>query len=258
MDEEPKNENEGKVEEVKESKIRISLIAILLVVFIVALLAGIVVMIYLTNTNDSSVNETNSIVTNSSTTNRSWTPNWDKPIIYLYPEEETEVSVKLGYSESLIVSYPEYNEGWNVIAESDGTLTDVETGRELYSLYYESEMIVGFEVEEEGFVVSSEDTVEFLEEKLAILGLTEREAEEFIIYWLPKLQENEYNYIRFATEEEIEENMPLTITPEPDTVIRVLMTYKGLDEPIEVEEQELETPERTGFVAVKWGGTEIE
>ena len=31
----------------------------------------------------------------------------------------------------------------------------------------------------------------------------------------------------------------------------------GLDNPIEVEEQQLVTPERTGFVAVEWGGTEI-
>ena len=51
--------------------------------------------------------------------------------------------------------------------------------------------------------------------------------------------------------------MPLKITPEPDTVIRVMMTFKGLEAPIEVEEQKLETPERTGFVAVEWGGTEI-
>ena len=34
-----------------------------------------------------------------------------------------------------------------------------------------------------------------LEEKLAILGLTERESEEFIVYWLPKLEKNKYNYI---------------------------------------------------------------
>lgn len=51
--------------------------------------------------------------------------------------------------------------------------------------------------------------------------------------------------------------MPLTITPEPDTTIRVLMEYKGLENSIEVEEQSLETPERKGFVAVEWGGTEI-
>jgi hypothetical protein len=51
--------------------------------------------------------------------------------------------------------------------------------------------------------------------------------------------------------------MPLTITPEPDTTIRVLMEYKGLENSIKVEEQSLETPGRKGFVAVEWGGTEI-
>lgn len=51
--------------------------------------------------------------------------------------------------------------------------------------------------------------------------------------------------------------MPLEFSIEPDTLIRVLMTYKGLDKLIDVEEQQLEIPERTGFVAVEWGGTEI-
>ena len=52
--------------------------------------------------------------------------------------------------------------------------------------------------------------------------------------------------------------MPLTIEPNPDTTIRVLMTFKGLNEPIDVKEQKLTTPERKGFVAVEWGGTEIQ
>lgn len=63
--------------------------------------------------------------------------------------------------------------------------------------------------------------------------------------------------IRFQTKEEIEENMPLEINPNPDTVIRVMMEFKVLDEKIEVTEQKLETPKREGFVEVEWGGTEI-
>ena len=35
------------------------------------------------------------------------------------------------------------------------------------------------------------------------------------------------------------------------------MQFKGLDKPIQVEEQKLETTERNGFVAVEWGGSEI-
>ena len=181
----------------------------------------------------------------------------DKPIIYLYPCEKTSVSLKLLKKDNITCSYPKYIDGWNVIADINGNLVDNETGRSLYSLYYECENAVKFNIEDEGFVVKGTNVAEFLEEKLEILGLTEREAEEFIIYWLPKLEANKYNYIRFATLDEMNENMPLEINPKPDTIIRVLMTFKGLESPIDVKEQQLETPERKGFVAVEWGGTEI-
>jgi hypothetical protein len=39
--------------------------------------------------------------------------------------------------------------------------------------------------------------------------------------------------------------MPLNITPTPDTVKRVMMDWKAIDEPINIPEQELTTPERT-------------
>ena len=180
-----------------------------------------------------------------------------KPIIYLYPKEQTEVTVKLGKTEEVTCSYPKYDNGWNVIAKTDGTLIDTKTQRTLYSLYWEGTGMSNIDMSE-GFVVKGEDTIEFLEEKLAILGLNDKEAEEFIIYWLPKMQDNKYNYIRFATIDEINEYMPLEFSVEPDTLIRILMQYKSLDEYIKISEQKLETPERKGFVAVEWGGSEIE
>lgn len=181
----------------------------------------------------------------------------DKPIIYLYPEEEMNVSVSLGYPDQITCSYPKYIEGWNVQAKSNGDLKDLDTGKGLYSLYYEAENSYQYKVEDEGFAVKGEDVADFLEEKLSILGLTARESEEFIVYWLPKLEANKYNYIRFATEEEINRNMPLNISPKPDTLIRVIMTFKGLDKPIKVKEQKLEQRTREGFVVVEWGASEI-
>lgn len=178
-----------------------------------------------------------------------------KPIIYLYPEKEMSIKVNLDKEHLLTHVYPKYNNGWNVVAKPNGDLIDINTGRSQYCLYYES--LVNYEMTEEGFVVKGQDTVSFLEEKLAVLGLSEREANEFIIYWLPKLENNNYNYIRFATMEEIEHNMGLDIMPQPDSLIRVVMVFKGLEEPIEVNEQVLTTPERVGFTVVEWGGTEI-
>ena len=183
----------------------------------------------------------------------------DKPIIYLYPQEDTDVTVNLQYSNNITVSYPKYNPniGWHILAKPDGNLIDLSTKKNLYSLYYESKSVIKPKIEKDGFVIKGSDASSFLEEKLAVLGLSERESEEFIIYWLPKLEHNKYNYIRFATIDEINNNMPLSINPNPDTLIRVLMTYKGLNSPINVEKQKLDTPERNGFVVVEWGGTMI-
>ena len=172
----------------------------------------------------------------------------------MYPEKETRISVELTAADRIICSYPKYEGAWNVLAQPDGNLTDLKTGKSLYALYYESKNRFNFRTDD-GFIVKGEDSAAFLEEKLAVLGLNDREAEEFIVYWLPKLEANRYNYIRFAEQQEIEENMPLKITPKPDTQIRVLMLYKGLDQPKEIKEQKLIPQTRTGFTVVEWGGT---
>lgn len=179
-----------------------------------------------------------------------------KPIIYLYPKEQMELCVTLGAADNITCSYPIYQNGWNVIANPDGSLKDMKTGRNLYALYWEGIYTAKSNLES-GFVVKGTDTITFLEEKLAMLGLSDKEAEEFIIYWLPKLQENEYNYIRFATMDEINESMPMEFSIKPDTLIRVWMEFKALDKEIKIPEQLIETPKREGFVVVEWGGTEI-
>ena len=179
-----------------------------------------------------------------------------KPIIYIYPQEEKEVSVKVGYPENLTCTYPKYEDGWNVIAKPDGTIKDVKTGRNLYALYWEGIRNKEGNIEE-GFVVKGENVASFLEEKLEVLGLNARESEEFIVYWLPILEKNDYNFIRFYEKEEIDEMMPLDINPEPETIIRVLMGWKKLDKDIDIKEQKLEKVQRTGYTVVEWGGTEI-
>ena len=179
-----------------------------------------------------------------------------KPIIYIYPNEKTKVSVKMQNKDKLLVSYPKYEDGWEVEAEPSGDLVDLKTGRKLYALYWEgiTDMKVNFK---EGFVVSGEDTRNFLEEKLELLGLNEREAEEFIVYWLPLMEKNKYNFIKFRLTDEVEEDMPLDISPKPETLIRINMAYKPLPFKIEVKEQYLPRQERKGYTVIEWGGTRI-
>lgn len=181
-----------------------------------------------------------------------------KPIIYLYPLKKGKISLKLKYPENLTCSYPKYENSWNVIADTDWKLIDTKTNKEFYALYWEGKFKSTYN-KNEGFCVPVDKTAEFLEEKLKLLGLNYKESNEFIMYWLPQLEKNKYNFIRFESIEFLnsDEYMPLEITPAPDTLIRILMQYKPLSRPINVTEQILTTPKREGFVVVEWGGTKI-
>ena len=177
-----------------------------------------------------------------------------KPVIYLYPEKETEVSVRLTLDGRLTCTYPEYGDGWKVTARPDGTLTD--ESRQSYNyLYWEGETEAQYDLSH-GFCVRGEDTAAFLEDALSKLGLERREANEFIVYWLPLMQNNEYNIISFQTDA-YTDSAKLDITPAPDTLIRVFMAWKPSDKFVQIEEQELSAPERRGFTAVEWGGTKL-
>lgn len=178
-----------------------------------------------------------------------------KPVIYLYPEKTTEVNVGLDLDGQLVCSYPDYGEGWKVIAKPDGTLYDMHSGNEYYYLFWEAELNAEWDMSK-GFVVKGSDTADFLREKLAYIGLTPKEYNEFIVYWLPLMQNNKYNLISFQTDT-YENATKLEITPKPDSILRVFMAYKPLDEYEEIPQQELSTFERKGFTVVEWGGTEV-
>ena len=178
----------------------------------------------------------------------------EKPVIYLYPETETRVTVKLDLSGELTCTYPDYDGGWTVTAAPDGTLTD-EHGRTYNYLYWEGEGTEAYDFSK-GFCVAGSDTAAFLEDALDRLGLTRREANEFLVYWLPRMQDNPYNLIAFQ-QEAYTESAKLTVSPQPDSVLRVFMAWKPLARPVDVPAQTLPGFERRGFTLVEWGGAEV-
>jgi biopolymer transport protein ExbD len=182
------------------------------------------------------------------------TENTDKPVIYLYPEQETEVTVTLDYSGVLTTTYPEYNDGWTVTARPDGTLTDSD-GKSYNYLFWEGKTNTEYDFSR-GFCVAGEDTAEFLETALSNLGLTRREANEFIVFWLPRMQENEYNLIAFQ-DNAYTDSAVLDIAPQPDSVLRVFMAWRSLEKAVDIEPQEFDGFQRSGFTVVEWGGCEV-
>ena len=192
-----------------------------------------------------------------------------KPVLYVYPEREQSLTVSLDVEGELGMVYPAPDTqettdrgtqaSWTVTVSPDGTLTD-QGGRTYPSLFWDGEMTL--EAPRQGFIVAREDAVPFLEEKLALLGLSDKEAADFITFWAPRIRANEYTFVSFdASSYTAHARYSFTdeagAPVEPDTFIRVFMTIRAADANEEVTPQVFgPTPTRSGFTAVEWGGTE--
>lgn len=178
-----------------------------------------------------------------------------KPMIYLYPEQEQRVTVSLDYNGRLTHVYPQFAEEttWQVTAKPDGAILC--NNREYYALFWEGVKDKTYKMDE-GFCVKGSDTEKFLEEKLETLGLSHKEINEFIVYWLPQMEDNPYNIITFQ-DRAYTDDAKLTIVPKEDTLIRVFMTWYPSAKPIDIKEQTLSSMKRHGFTVVEWGGARI-
>ena len=149
--------------------------------------------------------------------------------------------------------YPKFNKEnntWNVHAKPNGEI--IINDKTYPYLFWEAQSYLKVEINE-GFIVKDEDAENFLEEKLKIFGLNDKESTDFITFWLPILLDNKLSVCTFQTKEYYE-NFELNIEPKPDTLIRIFLFIKKVNTPIAIKEQKLEKIERRGYTVVEWGG----
>lgn len=174
-----------------------------------------------------------------------------KPVIYLYPTKPTKVTVTLDYSGELLVTEPLYENEWSVMAYPDGNLVD-ELGTTYPYLFWEGKNEVDYDMSK-GFCIAGDETAQFLRDKLSFMGLNEKEVNDFMEFWVPLMKKNPYNLITFQTTDYTNQ-AKLTISPKPDSILRIFMVFQPLNNYIEIEEQELSTFQRNGFSVIEWGG----
>ena len=179
---------------------------------------------------------------------------FDKPVIYLYPEQACEVRVELLFDGVLIKTIPAYEAPWVVKAMPDGTLHHHD-GQTYPYLFWEGipNAALAFEAE---YCIAGADTGAFLQSILPRLGLNERECADFIEYWLPRMEDNAYNLISFDTMQ-YESMAPLRISPSPDSMLRVFMSYRASNTHVSIVPPAIKAFERRGFAVVEWGGCEL-
>ena len=188
-----------------------------------------------------------------------WTPTC-KPALYLYPEKTTPVSVNVQPNGHLTKTIPEHGvDGWKVIAHPDGRIENVGNSTIYPYLYYEAAVSGVHIPKTTGWVKHKDQLPLFFASVLPELGLNKVEIHDFIDYWLPKLQsEGNSWYITLIPEKEVDRVEKLTISPEPNTMIRVRFYFEKTT--IQPSNNSTLTPPviskkpRTGFTLVDWGG----
>lgn len=176
-----------------------------------------------------------------------------KPVIYLYPEKDMNISVKVSPNGGFKITEPTYNDGWNVWATTKSELTNLSDGAKYPYLFWEGSAY-NYKTPSQGFVLKRENVGRDMSYLLRRLGLNEKESADFLKFWQPKLEVKSFVFVTFLPQEEFDMLAPLTVTPKPDKVIRIFMDYTPLDSYIPVAPIKIITPERTGFTVVEWGG----
>lgn len=175
-----------------------------------------------------------------------------KPVIYLYPSKDTQVSVKVGAN--ITKSEPLYpQDGWTVLAHPNGQLNYRD---QIYpNLFWEGTGFGTYNSHSgEGFVIAQKDLISTLKLHLNQLGLNAQESADFMEFWVPKLPATPYVRLTWLNTKDMDILAPLTVSPLPNTKIRIFLDFEGLEKPISLTPQKLSAPQRRGFTLVEWGG----
>ncbi|MBK7129294.1 MAG: hypothetical protein IPH66_08040 [Crocinitomicaceae bacterium] len=189
-----------------------------------------------------------------------------KPVIYLYSPKELNAHITLDPKGDFSFTYPTYNNGWSVTVGPTGILKDNNTNKSYPYLFWEAKSNPVFynvtNQQVEGFVISTDTCVQFLESQLSVLGLNAVEQTDFITYWGPVLQQKPFALIQFLVDDECQHLIAeMKISPEPDAMRRIFMLCSLLDDSatgMEIIHPTYKNFERNGFTVVEWGGGEID
>jgi len=171
-----------------------------------------------------------------------------KPAIYLYPQETMKIKVSLSINGEITTSEPEYNNGWDVVVEPGGTIE----GSYDY-LFYEARLNY-LKPPDDGWCVEYDHLEIWMNTMLKELGLNEKESRDFKDFWLDFLPIANYYEIKLLSKDYLDLHMGLIVDPQPETIIRVLLTFSPYQNTVEIDTPLIKTPIRSGFTVVEWGG----
>jgi hypothetical protein len=175
-----------------------------------------------------------------------------KPVVYLYPTRAENVTVKLGAA--VTKSDPQYDpaKGWTAFAQPNGQLTVA--GKAYSSLFWEGQGAGLYPGITSGTVVKRAYALNTIKSQLKQQGLKANEINDFVAYWGGKIPSEPYVRLTWFTTAQMNQLAPISVTPKPDTLIRVFLDMDGYTVPPKLPAQHLSAVPRNGFTVVEWGG----
>lgn len=177
-----------------------------------------------------------------------------KPVVYFYSPEEKDIAFDVDPVGGFTHTDPRHDNGWLIHISDHGGFTDNRTGKYYESLLWEG-IALDYSVPEKGWVISRDELDGFFEEKLTAFGLNEKEKNDFMEYWLERLDEYPFYRLSFMDRYQFDQLAPLSFSENPDNIIRVMLIANGENDRYDMEEQKLDVNvNRDGFTVVEWGG----
>jgi hypothetical protein len=181
-----------------------------------------------------------------------------KPVIYYYGENKDSVSIKLKIKGELTFTYPMYNEAWKFQSDTNGNISI--NNKQYPYLFWEGNCVLPtFDIDkDDGFYISREELVPFLETNLLTMGFTSKEATDFITFWAPQMVIHDVVFIHFYFKETIDAFATLNVHPKPESVFRLYMLWQASAYSYNsTKPQKIPTFKRKGTTLIEWGGCEI-
>ncbi len=170
-----------------------------------------------------------------------WAPN-----LYLYPSEPTAAAVRLPDPDRVMAADPPYPRGgWELLALPDGSLRTEDGPRGF--LFYE--LLVDplrFQYER-GWCASGAQAQASIEIAMDDLGFLDQEIADFASFWDPAFPPAG----QLTIYPQLDQLYPLSISPQPDVLLRALFVLAPGCHP--VQPPELESSPRSGYHAAEWG-----
>ena len=181
----------------------------------------------------------------------------DKPVIYLQSPCSVDFSIRVNPVSDFTFTYPAYKDSWKGTLDPSGQMTI--NGKNYPYLFWDSKQEFNPGKHTNGYHISRQEVLPFLEGQLSNAGLNYCEKTDFITYWGPRLMNYEHVFLQFYLQEECDQFATIQCDPAPTAINRLYIGFSEWNDRFEKYLHPIELPafKRNGFNILEWGGFEF-